>query len=117
SVHWMKDGQILSNSYNHTIYRVKPDDSGLYDCTADNGIGGIAKESLELIVLHGPLITLPPSKEVSTGNSVNVRCNVKSNPKPHTIIWYKENDQFFKRIGPELVIHGVTSKDTGNYIC
>lgn len=118
SIKWMKKGLILANTNNHTILRVKPEDSGMYDCIADNGVGGSpAKESLELVVLHGPQITLTPFKEATTGENVNIRCNVLSNPKPHTIVWFKENDPYFKKTGSVLLLNSITPKDAGNYIC
>lgn len=118
SIRWMKNGQILANTPNHTIIRVKAEDSGMYDCIADNGVGASpSKQQLELIVLHGPQITLDPFKEASQGENINVRCNIVSNPKPHSIVWLKENDHHFKRTGPVLTLNNVTPDDFGNYVC
>lgn len=116
SIRWMKDGKNLSNTPNHTILRVGPQDSGLYDCVADNGVGQ-SKESLELNVLYGPYITVEPYAEATAGESINVKCNIESNPKPHTIIWLKEGDQFFKKSGPVLSLSNIQPEDAGNYVC
>ena len=116
SVKWMKAGHIIATSNNHTILRVKPEDSGLYDCTADNGIG-TAKESLKLSVLHGPQISMDTFRETITGENVNIHCNVISNPQPHTIVWSKLNDPLFKQSGPVLSFKSITADDIGSYIC
>ncbi|XP_027196551.1 cell adhesion molecule Dscam1-like isoform X3 [Dermatophagoides pteronyssinus] len=118
SIRWMKNGMVLANTNNHTILRVKPEDSGIYDCIADNGIGGQpSNKSLELVVLHGPQISLISFKEATTGENVNIKCNVISNPKPHSIVWYKENDPFYKKNGAILSLNSITPNDAGNYIC
>lgn len=116
SVKWMKGGHIIATTNNHTILRVKPEDSGLYDCVADNGIG-TSKESLRLAVLHGPQISMDTFKEATTGESVSVACNVVSNPQPHTIIWTKENDATFRQTGPLLKFSAITPDDIGYYVC
>jgi echinoid protein len=118
SIRWMKNGQLLTNTNNHTIIRVKPDDSGKYDCIADNGIGGTpGKESLELAVLHGPKVNVVPDREAVTDEVLNVKCNIASNPKPHTVIWQKEGDPYFKQVGTVLVLNQIRAEDSGNYMC
>lgn len=51
SVRWLKSGQLLSHTSNHTIPSVKPEDSGTYTCIAENGIGEATQINLELAVL------------------------------------------------------------------
>ena len=114
----MKNGQILTNTNNHTIIRVKPEDSGKYDCVADNGIGGQpTKESLELIVLYGPKVNVVPEREAVTDEVLNVKCNIASNPKPHTVFWVKEGEPTFKQSGTVLVLNRIKAEDSGNYVC
>lgn len=42
SIRWFKDGNFISNAFNHTITDVKSSDSSIYTCQADNGIPPIA---------------------------------------------------------------------------
>lgn len=116
SVKWMKGNSIIATTYNHTILRVKPEDSGLYECIADNTIGK-TQESLELSVLYGPQISLESFKEATTGEIVKVKCDVLSNPAPHKIVWSKEGDSEFKQIGPLLTFNPITAENIGHYIC
>lgn len=51
SIRWVRNNQLLSNTYNHTIRAVTADDTGNYTCIADNGVGEPSKANLELIVL------------------------------------------------------------------
>ncbi|XP_054713408.1 hemicentin-1-like [Uloborus diversus] len=116
SVRWLKSGHLLSHTPNHSILSVKPDDSGTYTCIAENKIGE-AQINLELAVLYGPTVNLLPEKEVSLGDSLAVKCNVASNPPPHTIEWFKVDDPFFRQNGDTLRLDSVSSEDSGKYIC
>ncbi|XP_035209923.1 hemicentin-1-like isoform X2 [Stegodyphus dumicola] len=116
SVRWLKSGQLLSHTANHTIPSVHPDDSGTYTCVAENGIGE-AQINLELSVLHGPEVNLIPEKEVSLTESLAVKCNIASYPAPHTIEWFKEDDLFFRQTGDTLRLDSVSSEDAGKYTC
>lgn len=117
----MKNGALLANTNNHTIIRVKPDDSGKYDCVADNGVGGSngtpGKGTLELSVLYGPKINVVPQREATIDDSLSVKCNVASNPKPHTVVWHKAGDQYFRQTGDVLVLNRITAEDSGEYMC
>ncbi|GFU16491.1 titin [Nephila pilipes] len=117
SVRWLKSGQLLSHTMNHTIPSVKPEDSGTYTCVAENGIGEATQINLELAVLYGPTVNLLPEKEVSLGESLAVKCNVASYPPPHTIEWIKESDAFFRQTGDTLRLESVSSEDSGKYYC
>lgn len=117
SVRWVKNGHLLSNSHKHTILGVTPDDSGIYTCIADNGVGKATQTDLKLSVLYGPKVTVEKQKEVSKGESLSVKCNVDSNPPPNSLIWLKENDPFFRKSGDTLNLKAVFPDDSGKYIC
>jgi len=121
NIKWLKSGSILSTSNNHTIVRVTADDSGLYTCMADNGVGGRngepGKAELELSVLYGPKVNVIQEREATLGDALSVKCNVASNPKPHTVIWKKEGDENFWQNGDVLKLNPITADDTGRYWC
>ncbi|KAL3201987.1 hypothetical protein MRX96_012249 [Rhipicephalus microplus] len=95
SVRWMKRGQLLSNTYNHTIPSVTPEDSGNYACVADNGILQPSQVELHLSVLYGPRVNVLPEQEAAQGENVAIKCNVASNPEPQSILWTKQGDGQF----------------------
>lgn len=117
SVRWMKRGQLLSNTYNHTIPSVTPEDSGDYACVADNGILQPSQAELHLSVLYGPRVNVLPEQEAAQGESVAIKCNVASNPEPHSILWTKQGDGQFALQGDTLRLDRVTAEDAGTYIC
>lgn len=51
NVHWMFDGHIVSNAYNHTLTYIRRDDNGKYTCVADNGIGQSGEGEIELQIM------------------------------------------------------------------
>lgn len=117
SVRWMKRGQLLSNTHNHTIPSVTPEDSGDYACIADNGIQQPTQADLRLSVLYGPRVNVLPEQESSLGENVVVKCNVASNPEPQSVVWTKEGDAEFSLKGDTLRVDRVTAEDAGTYVC
>uniref|UniRef100_A0A6G1SEB4 Hemicentin-2 n=1 Tax=Aceria tosichella TaxID=561515 RepID=A0A6G1SEB4_9ACAR len=66
-IRWYKEGQLISNQYNHTILDVKIQDAGWYSCQADNGIAPV-------MVLSGgasnPLITAAGQSSSASSSSL-----------------------------------------------
>ncbi len=125
SIRWTKGGSIVATTPNHTILRVKPEDSGAYDCSAENAVGR-SSAALELSVLHGPIVTidrvptatLAKGQEAKAGDHVQLRCTVTSNPPAHRIVWSKVGDPSFKTaLGPLLNFAAITADDIGTYVC
>lgn len=117
SVRWMKRGQLLSNTHNHTIPSVTPEDSGDYACVADNGVLQPTQADLHLSVLYGPRVNVLPEQESSQGENVAIKCNVASNPEPQSVMWTKEGDPQFALQGDTLRLDRVTAEDAGTYVC
>lgn len=117
TVRWLKNGHLLSNTPNHTIVSVTPEDSGIYTCVADNGIGEPTQANLELSVLYGPRVKLISHQEISAGETLVVKCTVASKPPPNLIQWVKEGDTYFRQSGDTLRLEGVTVDDGGKYTC
>ncbi|CAL1286167.1 unnamed protein product [Larinioides sclopetarius] len=117
TIRWVKNGQLLSNTHNHTIRNVKADDTGIYSCIADNGVGEPTQANLELSVLYGPQVKIVSYQEAKAGEPLIVKCEVNSKPPPHMIQWLKEGDPYFRQTGDTLRIEKITVDDGGRYIC
>lgn len=121
TIRWLKNGQLLTTTNNHTIFRVAPDDTGTYTCEANNGVFGAngepGKANLELSVLYGPKVNVIPEREATLGDSLSVKCNIAANPQPHSVIWQKVEDLYFRMNGDVLKLNRVSAEDTGSYIC
>ncbi|XP_053547376.1 cell adhesion molecule-related/down-regulated by oncogenes [Bombina bombina] len=88
-VHTSLRHQVLANKL--TITNLIADDSGMYQCAAENGVGA-AQSAARLIVKSDirtrPVIVSPPvSVTVMNGELVSLTCNATGVPTP-TIRWY-----------------------------
>ena len=117
SVKWTRNKRFIETNFKHTIPKVRLEDAGSYICTADNGLGETGESKLTLDVLYPPVVTLPQEKVVHEGDSINVECQVASNPKATSVQWFKEGDSSFHQPGPTLRIRSVTARDNGKYMC
>jgi len=125
-VQWDKIGQQLSPSAiigNNILIlpEVRPEDAGLYRCTAMNAAGSY-QQVVQLEVLAAPIIDIQ-SDTVSTaalGTPAELYCPATGTPPP-TITWVKTNGQLPPEhtLSPEgtLYIPVVTQEDGGQYQC
>jgi echinoid protein len=79
----------------------------------------VGKAELQLDVLFGPEVTLPAQKEFAEGEEVILECQVSANPRPHAIIWTKEDDPDFRQAGSTLRLPGSSpaAAVNGRYTC
>ncbi|XP_073825110.1 uncharacterized protein [Musca autumnalis] len=118
NVRWTRNGQYVSTTPIHTIYRVSRHHAGKYTCTADNGLGKTGEKDLILDVLYPPIVVIETkTHEAEEGETVVVRCNVTANPPPVTIEWLKEGAPDFRFAGELLSLVSVRAEHAGNYIC
>ncbi|XP_055376724.1 hemicentin-1-like [Condylostylus longicornis] len=136
NVLWKFNDQLLNikdqyKKMNDFILRftAKLEDSGLYECEANNKVGSIKKKII-LIVFAAPKI-LPPIKEIITtkiGSNVYLSCNFTGYPMPD-IKWKFNNapleSDFIEivnseeqsYINNELFLRNVTRSMEGIYLC
>ncbi|KAH8376829.1 hypothetical protein KR093_001534, partial [Drosophila rubida] len=118
NVRWSRNGQYVSATPSHTIYRVSRHHAGKYTCSADNGLGKTGEKDILLDVLYAPIVTIESkTHEAEEGETVLVRCNVTANPPPINIEWLKEGAPDFRYTGELLSLVSVRAEHAGNYIC
>ncbi|SPP78968.1 blast:Hemicentin-1 [Drosophila guanche] len=118
NVRWSRNGQYVSATPVHTIYRVNRHHAGKYTCSADNGLGKTGEKDIVLDVLYPPIVVIESkTHEAEEGETVLVRCNVTANPPPITIEWLKEGAPDFRYTGELLTLVSVRAEHAGNYIC
>ncbi|XP_032584885.1 hemicentin-2 isoform X2 [Drosophila mojavensis] len=118
NVRWSRNGQYVSATPSHTIYRVSRHHAGKYTCSADNGLGKTGEKDIILDVLYPPVVTIESkTHEAEEGETVLIRCNVTANPPPIAIEWLKEGATDFRYAGELLTLVSVRAEHAGNYIC
>ncbi|KAH8353633.1 hypothetical protein KR084_012337, partial [Drosophila pseudotakahashii] len=118
NVRWSRNGQYVSATPIHTIYRVNRHHAGKYTCSADNGLGKTGEKDIVLDVLYPPIVVIESkTHEAEEGETVLIRCNVTANPSPINIEWLKEGAPDFRYTGELLTLGSVRAEHAGNYIC
>lgn len=117
-VRWTKDGKLISNSFIHKIQGVTIQDAGKYICSADNGLGHQGENEIYLDVLFPPSVTVDSKTyEAEEGGTVEIRCEVSSNPEPISIEWSMEGRNDFRQKGNTLLLTRVNADMAGTYVC
>ncbi|XP_051261426.1 sialic acid-binding Ig-like lectin 10 isoform X2 [Dicentrarchus labrax] len=109
-----------------TIHKVTTKDSGQYICTAKH-LNNTLKETVDVAVIYMKKPVITGNTNVEEGHALNLTCSVESFPLSN-ITWSnlgsnknlhsEPNTDRQNNIGSApLVIHKVTTKDSGQYIC
>lgn len=93
-------------------------DAGKYTCSADNGLGKVGEQELQLDVLSAPQVVIETkTREAEAHEAVRIKCNITANPEPVTIEWLKEGSPDFRFAGDVLELMDIRAEHAGNYIC
>ncbi|XP_026871277.2 leucine-rich repeats and immunoglobulin-like domains protein 1 isoform X1 [Electrophorus electricus] len=134
-VAWQKDGgtdfpaarerrmQVMPDDDVFFIMDVKPEDTGVYSCTARNTAGTVSA-NVTLAVLETPhLAQGMEDRSVVVGETVALQCKALGSPPPR-IAWLRgeeplrPSDRYHFTPGSQLlVISGAALEDAGRYTC
>ncbi|XP_078468434.1 leucine-rich repeats and immunoglobulin-like domains protein 3 isoform X1 [Lampetra planeri] len=132
---WQKDGgtdfpaarerrmHVMPKDDVFFIMDVKPEDMGVYSCTAQNGAGTITANAT-LTVLETPSFVRPlEDRTVVVGETAVLQCIAGGSPAPK-ISWTKDGGvlsvterHFFTASNQLLIIVGSGAEDAGRYTC
>ncbi|KAJ8002291.1 hypothetical protein DPEC_G00178360 [Dallia pectoralis] len=130
NIHWVKaDGGKLPEHVNQTagllhFTRVTRDDAGNYTCVASNSLQGQITAPVQLTVAVYITFNLEPEHTtVYQGHTAILHCQATGDPQP--FIQWKKKDKFLeprksrfqKMPNGSLIIHDVSTEDTGSYTC
>ncbi|XP_035991120.1 B-cell receptor CD22 isoform X1 [Fundulus heteroclitus] len=121
---WNKDGKKVLQSQDYIISRVKPQDSGIYTCTAINSVGSGTSNPVYIDVLYKPQSKVSISAKdnnVKVNSFLTFTCDTKANPEPW-FSWYhyKQSDpsNWTSLINKKLLtFKSIQRTDEGCYIC
>ena len=124
SVSWSRGGERLDSSEEGrlVIVQVDSDTSGLYTCTADNGLGQAVSSPVQLSLARPPVIlnsSLPPLVELSRGQTLSVRCQAEGLPRPEYRWLHRSSEGDVKLVSEEqqLAVNTVDYHTAGQYLC
>ncbi|XP_059480564.1 limbic system-associated membrane protein-like isoform X2 [Neocloeon triangulifer] len=132
TITWTKKGpsgitrENIVEGFSLTLEQVDRHQAGIYQCSANNGVGTPATFDINLNILYPPEIEMERSWVHSgVGYEAQLVCIVHAEP-PADVRWYKEaiqqdpNEQFsINNMGSKhfLSIRGVRQDNFGNYSC
>ncbi|XP_050959814.1 basement membrane-specific heparan sulfate proteoglycan core protein-like, partial [Labeo rohita] len=132
---WYKGRTKVSEYYTvnrdtFTIRGVKKSDSGQYTCKGQrdgrpNSSQSSSAVSLTVMDLPTSTLTVTPDSPVFTGETVNLKCEIKSDHSDWRYEWYKGNrDKPVSQTSDRYAVHGdslsivkAISTDAGQYWC
>ncbi|XP_051754737.1 basement membrane-specific heparan sulfate proteoglycan core protein-like isoform X5 [Ctenopharyngodon idella] len=134
---WYKDSKdnnvILEKPEHHTgdtlsIQLTATSDQGQYTCKGlidGRSVSSQSSSAVSLSVedLPTPTLTVTPDGPVFTGETVNLKCEIKSNHSNWRYEWYKDNNVTLKKPkrytvnGDTLSIQRTATSDQGQYWC
>ncbi|KAM3877607.1 leucine-rich repeats and immunoglobulin-like domains protein 1 [Diretmus argenteus] len=132
---WQKDGgtdfpaarerrmHVMPDDDVFFIMDVKPEDMGVYSCTAKNTAGTVSANAT-LTVLETPHLAQDlEDRSVAVGDTVALQCKALGSPPPR-ITWLRDDqplrpsDRHHFTPGNQLLVIGsVTMEDAGRYTC
>ncbi|XP_071995065.1 brother of CDO isoform X2 [Engystomops pustulosus] len=130
-VSWAKDGSDVSGQNktrflltNLLIEATSEEDSGMYTCTATNGIGdgGSAFIFYNVQVFEPPEVNMESTQQIVTwGQSAKFTCDVRGNPQP-SVVWLRNAEPLLPssrhRISRRILrVNSVGPEDDGIYQC
>ncbi|KAM4694099.1 MAM domain-containing glycosylphosphatidylinositol anchor protein 1 isoform 2-T2 [Discoglossus pictus] len=129
----------ISQGGNLTIWRIRPEDSGYYNCTAINNVGNPAKKIVNLLVRSMKNITfqitpdlIKESENIQLGQDLKLSCHVDAVPQEKVAYsWFKHGksvkasdrliitskDPELPQVTGSLEIIDLRFSDYGTYLC
>ncbi|XP_075454900.1 MAM domain-containing glycosylphosphatidylinositol anchor protein 1 isoform X2 [Ascaphus truei] len=128
-----------SQGGNLTIWKIGPEDSGYYNCTAINNVGNPAKKTVNLLVrsMKNATFQITPdvikeSESIQLGQDLKLSCHVDAVPQEKVVyLWYKNgrpakvsdrllitrNDPELPPVTSSMEIIDLRFTDYGTYLC
>ncbi|XP_048051172.1 B-cell receptor CD22-like isoform X2 [Megalobrama amblycephala] len=115
-ISWFKGGKFVGSGRIYSISKISSDDSGEYKCRSINEHGE-KYSAVTLNIMYPPkyaFLSISPSGEIVSGDSVTLICSSDSNP-PAKLYWFKGGT--FVGSGRIYSISKISSDDSGEYKC
>ncbi|KAG7472629.1 hypothetical protein MATL_G00110820 [Megalops atlanticus] len=132
SIHWLRNGQPLRsqdrievNGGELSISHLALEDSGMYQCVAENKHGTIYSNAQLRVQVHAPDFRLSPVRRLipaARGGQVVIECRPRAAPKP-TLFWSRGTELLTNSsrvtVTPDgtLWITNISRTDEGKYTC
>ncbi|XP_048011350.1 B-cell receptor CD22-like isoform X2 [Megalobrama amblycephala] len=117
---WFKEGKSVGSGQSFSISKISSDHSGGYMCRSRNKHGEKDSDTVTLNVMYPPKsvsVSVSPSGEITSGDSVTLNCSSDSNPPALNFSWFKENESSAVGSGQSFSISSFNSSFSGRFYC
>ncbi|XP_048036187.1 B-cell receptor CD22-like [Megalobrama amblycephala] len=119
-ISWFKEGKSVGSGRIFSISNISSDHSGEYKCRSRNKHGEKNSDTVMLNVMY-PLksvsVSISPSGEIVSGDSVTLNCSSDSNPPALNFSWFKEDETSAVGSGQSFSISSFSSSFSGRFYC
>ncbi|XP_051727642.1 B-cell receptor CD22-like [Ctenopharyngodon idella] len=115
---WFKGTTYLKSGQTYNISKISSDDSGEYKCKSTYELEEKYSNAVTLNVMYPPRnvsVSISPSGEIVSGDSVTLICSSDSNPPALNFSWLK--GRTFVGSGRIYNISKISSDNSGKYKC
>ncbi|XP_048051797.1 sialoadhesin-like isoform X2 [Megalobrama amblycephala] len=117
---WFKEGKSVGSGRIFSISNISSDHSGEYKCRSRNKHGEKNSDTVMLNVMYPPKsvsVSISPSGEIVSGDSVTLNCSSDSNPPALNFSWFKEDETSAVGSGQSFSISSFNSSFSGRFYC
>ncbi|XP_048051811.1 B-cell receptor CD22-like isoform X2 [Megalobrama amblycephala] len=117
---WFRGETFLGSGDTYSISNIKSEASGNYYCSARNEHGSQFSAALTVNVMYPPKsvsVSISPSGEIVSGDSVTLNCSSDSNPPALNFSWFKEDETSAVGSGQSFSISSFSSSFSGRFYC
>ncbi|XP_067261175.1 B-cell receptor CD22-like [Chanodichthys erythropterus] len=117
---WFKGGTFVGSGRIFSISNISSDHSGEYKCRSRNKHGEKDSDTVMLNVMYPPKsvsVSISPSGEIVSGDSVTLNCSSDSNPPALNFSWFKEDETSAVGSGQSFSISSFSSSFSGRFYC
>ncbi|KAK9981616.1 hypothetical protein ABG768_001140 [Culter alburnus] len=117
---WFKEGKSVGSGRIYRISNISSDHSGEYKCRSRNKHGEKYSDTVMLNVMYPPKsvsVSISPSGEIVSGDSVTLNCSSDSNPPALNFSWFKEDETSAVGSGQSFSISSFSSSFSGRFYC
>ncbi|XP_051750761.1 B-cell receptor CD22 isoform X2 [Ctenopharyngodon idella] len=119
-ISWFKGETLLGSGRIFSISNISSDHSGEYKCRSRNKHGEKNSDTVMLNVIYPPKsvsVSISPSGEIVSGDSVTLNCSSDSNPPALNFSWFKEDETSAVGSGQSFSISSFSSSFSGRFYC
>ncbi|XP_038195915.1 B-cell receptor CD22 [Arvicola amphibius] len=117
---WKKNGNLVQEGRDLSFNPISPEDSGNYNCLANNSIGETPSQTWYLHVRYAPRrlrVSISPGDSIMEGKQATLSCESDADPPVSHYVWFDPSNRDLHFSGQKLRLEPLKVQHTGSYRC